>query len=206
MNNLEKELKQGADNVIALMKNHDKYMKILSKKVYSPSLKIIGKSYIDESKEKEWNKFVKGTKNPYRMDPRVVANLVCFSMYNIEKNGVKEAAEFLVNGVLKSNDKMIVNVAKFSKQGKELVDVLYKDYPEIFERFPELEDQLKEIKYVSGSLNEYNKKGLEESIEHVTQMLEVVPPKLTKYVEDLEAHLTYLNEIKEFRNEKTNVR
>ena len=206
MENLDRELRNKSRDVIDLMKNYDKYLKFVERKITLPVLEIQGKAFVDETQFKAWKKFVKkGYPMNYKGHAnRILAHEVLGTLYEIETHGIEETIKDLIY-VNSDTDKAVIAIAKFSRHGKEFAETLINNNPKILEVYPEIKKALHVENVVSANRDEYNAKGMDESIEYLTKVLEGLPEG-KKPAESVSYQLEMLEKIKGLRATKENVR
>lgn len=200
----EKELQAKHDEVMALMKNLAKKDQMMLRNLVAPIYIVEGSAFVDETQQPAWNNLVK----KYTKVNKNYGALIDESlriMRSIEIKGVEGAIRDLVD--LESDvSKVAAIVNKYSVKGNEFVNVLVDNNPKIVEVYPALPRIAKKgPAKVSEGREEYNKKGLEDSIMYMSNLVNTL--KVDEKIKESIAHeQSELEAIKKLRSTKNKER
>jgi hypothetical protein len=200
----EKELQAKHDEVMALMKNLAKKDQMMLRNLVAPIYIVEGSAFVDETQQPAWNNLVK----KYTKVNKNYGALIDESlriMRSIEIKGVEGAIRDLVD--LESDvSKVVAIVNKYSVKGNEFVNVLVDNNPKIVEVYPALPRIAKKgPAKVSEGREEYNKKGLEDSIMYMSNLVNTL--KADEKIKESIAHeQSELEAIKKLRSAKNKER
>ena len=200
----EKELQAKHDEVMALMKNLAKKDQMMLRNLVAPIYIVEGSAFVDETQQPAWNNLVK----KYTKVNKNYGALIDESlriMRSIEIKGVEGAIRDLVD--LESDvSKVVAIVNKYSVKGNEFVNVLVDNNPKIVEVYPALPRIAKKgPAKVSEGREEYNKKGLEDSIMYMSNLVNTL--KVDEKIKESIAHeQSELEAIKKLRSTKNKER
>lgn len=200
----EKELQAKHDEVMALMKNLAKKDQMMLRNLVAPIYIVEGSAFVDETQQPAWNNLVK----KYTKVNKNYGALIDESlriMRSIEIKGVEGAIRDLVD--LESDvSKVVAIVNKYSVKGNEFVNVLVDNNPKIVEVYPALPRIAKKgPAKVSEGREEYNKKGLEDSIMYMSNLVNTL--KVDEKIKESIAHeQSELEAIKKLRSAKNKER
>ena len=200
----EKELQAKHDEVMALMKNLAKKDQMMLRNLVAPIYIVEGSAFVDETQQPAWNNLVK----KYTKVNKNYGALIDESlriMRAIEIKGVEGAIRDLVD--LESDvSKVVAIVNKYSVKGNEFVNVLVDNNPKIVEVYPALPRIAKKgPAKVSEGREEYNKKGLEDSIMYMSNLVNTL--KVDEKIKESIAHeQSELEAIKKLRSAKNKER
>ena len=200
----EKELQAKHDEVMALMKNLAKKDQMMLRNLVAPIYIVEGSAFVDETQQPAWNNLVK----KYTKVNKNYGALIDESlriMRSIEIKGVEGAIRDLVD--LESDvSKVAAIVNKYSVKGNEFVNVLVDNNPKIVEVYPALPRIAKKgPAKVSEGREEYNKKGLEDSIMYMSNLVNTL--KVDEKIKESIAHeQSELEAIKKLRSAKNKER
>ena len=200
----EKELQAKHDEVMALMKNLAKKDQMMLRNLVAPIYIVEGSAFVDETQQPAWNNLVK----KYTKVNKNYGALIDESlriMRSIEIKGVEGAIRDLVD--LESDvSKVVAIVNKYSVKGNEFVNLLVDNNPKIVEVYPALPRIAKKgPAKVSEGREEYNKKGLEDSIMYMSNLVNTL--KVDEKIKESIAHeQSELEAIKKLRSAKNKER
>ena len=200
----EKELQAKHDEVMALMKNLAKKDQMMLRNLVAPIYIVEGSAFVDETQQPAWNNLVK----KYTKVNKNYGALIDESlriMRSIEIKGVEGAIRDLVD--LESDvSKVVAIVNKYSVKGNEFVNVLVDNNPKIVEVYPALPRIAKKgPAKVSEGREEYNKKGLADSIMYMSNLVNTL--KVDEKIKESIAHeQSELEAIKKLRSAKNKER
>jgi hypothetical protein len=167
----EKELQEKQKEVIALIKGLAKKDEMMLKNLVAPIYMVEGSAFVDQTQQASWNALVK----KYTKVNKNYGGLIDESlrvMRTIELKGIDHAIRELVD--LESDvSKVVAVVNKYSKHGSEFTSTLVRNNPKIVEIYPPIARVAKkEPVKASSDRDEYNDKGLTESIEYMSNLIE----------------------------------
>ena len=201
----EKELQAKHDEVMALMKNLAKKDQMMLRNLVAPIYIVEGSAFVDETQQPAWNNLVK----KYTKVNKNYGALIDESlriMRSIEIKGVEGAIRDLVD--LESDvSKVVAIVNKYSVKGNEFVNVLVDNNPKIVEVYPALPRIAKKgPAKVSEGREEYNKKGLEDSIMYMSNLVNTlkVDEKIKESIAQEQSELEAIKKLRSAKNKERN--
>lgn len=199
----EKELQAKHDEVMALMKNLAKKDQMMLRNLVAPIYIVEGSAFVDETQQPAWNNLVK----KYTKVNKNYGALIDESlriMRSIEIKGVEGAIRDLVD--LESDvSKVVAIVNKYSVKGNEFVNVLVDNNPKIVEVYPALPRIAKKgPAKVSEGREEYNKKGLEDSIMYMSNLVNTlkVDEKIKESIAQEQSELEAIKKLRSTKNKE----
>jgi hypothetical protein len=199
----EKELQAKHDEVMALMKNLAKKDQMMLRNLVAPIYIVEGSAFVDETQQPAWNNLVK----KYTKVNKNYGALIDESlriMRSIEIKGVEGAIRDLVD--LESDvSKVVAIVNKYSVKGNEFVNVLVDNNPKIVEVYPALPRIAKKgPAKVSEGREEYNKKGLEDSIMYMSNLVNTlkVDEKIKESIAQEQSELEAIKKLRSAKNKE----
>ena len=199
----EKELQAKHDEVMALMKGLAKKDKMMLRNLVAPIYIVEGSAFVDEAQQLSWNNLVK----KYTKVNKNYGALIDESlriMRAIEIKGVEGAIRDLVD--LESDvSKVAAIVNKYSIKGNEFVNVLVNNNPKIVEVYPALLRIAKKgPSKVSEGREEYNKKGLEDSIMYMSNLVNTlnVDAKIKESIAHEQSELETIKKLRSAKNKE----